>query len=305
MIYQALFSGHAGQGHQGSTKVKTRARVLVDTGATQNFVSERFVKRHDLRSFAGTAPLTVALADGKRLISNRMVDMTLIFGEYKYARHVHILPLGVSADVILGMPWLYSLGRFTCDMDNHEMSFVHKVGHGRPQRIVLQAQPDAPKLKGSKVLAYGKALHEIRLAQRLLRAKQGPSVEQVRAVTRAVRQGSENLYGYDHVDDPRESVGGDDPFAFLCYLLPSRDVEDKKGGAGQRTTEQGQTPPPPAPHEAPASSTGVPELISDSTTPRTTTKHRPQAGAPRKSHRRHQKEHHPHLAHSGTCQCPG
>lgn len=41
-------------------------------------------------------------------VANRMVAMTLAIGKYKYTRHVHILPLGVSADVIMGMPWLYS-----------------------------------------------------------------------------------------------------------------------------------------------------------------------------------------------------
>ena len=163
MVYQALFSGHAGD---ESTLVRTQATVLIDTGATQNFVGDRYVKRHDLHSFPAT-PMTVALADGKHLVADHMVAMTLQFGKYKYVQNVYVLPLGVSADIILGMPWLYSLGEFTCNMRNHELSFVHRVGRGQPERIVLRAQPEAPKLAQSKVLRYGQAIHQIRLAQRL------------------------------------------------------------------------------------------------------------------------------------------
>jgi hypothetical protein len=233
MVYQALFSGHAGD---ESTIVRTQATVLIDTGATQNFVGDRYVKRHDLHSFPAT-PITVALADGKHLVADHMVAMTLQFGKYKYVQNVYVLPLGVSADIILGMPWLYSLGEFTCNMRNHELSFVHRVGHGQPERIVLRAQPEAPKLAQSKVLRYGQAIHQIRLAQRLQRMREGPSVEQCNAVRKAARRGSTNLYGYDHEDDPRDPNPGEEckPWANLCYLLPSRDMEDKKGGQRKDT----------------------------------------------------------------------
>jgi hypothetical protein len=50
MIYQARFKGQAGQGNQGFTEVNTEATVLIDTGATQDFVGQRYVQRHDLRT---------------------------------------------------------------------------------------------------------------------------------------------------------------------------------------------------------------------------------------------------------------
>jgi hypothetical protein len=39
----------------------------------------------------------------------------------------------------------------------------------------------------------------------------------------------------------REHVKERDPWSFLCYLSPSRDVEDEKGGAGQQPTAGRQT----------------------------------------------------------------
>ena len=93
MLYKGRFSGHAGQGKQGSTVVHREVTVLIDTGATEDFAGDHYIRRHNLKTFA--APdLPVALADGKRLIANRMVAMTLRFGEYKYTRNVYVLPLG-------------------------------------------------------------------------------------------------------------------------------------------------------------------------------------------------------------------
>ena len=243
MVYQAMFGGYTGQHGRGYSRKQFRARVLIDSGATRNFVSERYVERNNLRSFQADEPMNVALADGTRMVANRMVAMTLDFGGYKYVQHVYVLPLGVSADVILGMPCLFSLGRFECDMRSNELSFIHKTGHGH-QRIVLGGQPDAPNLEKSKILPFGKAITEIRAALRLLRCDEGPTVEQIKAVTKAVRQGRDDLYGYDHEEDPRELMSPDTPLCYLFYLLPSRDAEDEKGGADQRQKDQRQKPRP-------------------------------------------------------------
>jgi hypothetical protein len=238
MLYQALFGGTTERHGHGFSKKVFQARVLIDSGATRDFVSQRYVDRHSLRTFAADKPMNVALADGKRMIANRKVSMPLDFGDYKYARNVYVLPLGVSADVILGMPWLYSLGRFECDMRLKELSFINKTGHGH-RRIVLGGQLNAPKLEDSKILSFGKAITEMRTAVRLLKTEEGPTVEQVKATVKAIRQPGEELYGYDHEDDPRSHINPawllnhpGAPLCYLCYLLPSRDIEDIKGEAG-------------------------------------------------------------------------
>ena len=238
MLYQALFGGTTEGAHgQGFSKKVFQARVLIDSGATRNFVSQRYVDRHRLKTFAAEQPMNVALADGKRLVANRKVAITLDFGSYKYTRNVYVLPLGVSADVILGMPWLYSLGSFECNMRTKELSFISRSGHGY-RRIVLEGQPNAPKLDKSTVLPYGKAIREMRNSLRLLKANEGPTVEQVKTAAKAIRQPGKEPYGYDHEEDPRANINPawlvkhpGNPLCYLCYLLPSRDVEDIEGGA--------------------------------------------------------------------------
>jgi hypothetical protein len=248
MLYQAMFKGITEQHGHGFSRKEFQARVLVDSGATRDFVSQRYVDRHGLKTFAADKPMNVALADGKRMIASRKMAMTLDFGEYKYARNVYVLPLGVGADVILGMPWLYSLGRFECDMRMNELSFTSKVGHGT-RRVVLGGQPNAPRLENSKVLPFGKAITEMRAAIRLLKTEEGPTVEQVKAATKAMRQAGEEVYGYDHKDDPRSHINPawlvnhpGAPLCYLCYLLPSRDVEDIKGEAGLDSSKPAKKP---------------------------------------------------------------
>jgi hypothetical protein len=83
MLYQALFKGTTEQHGHGFSKKAFRARVLVDSGATRDFVSQRYVDRHGLKTFAAVKPMDVALADGKRMIANGKVSVTLDFGDYK------------------------------------------------------------------------------------------------------------------------------------------------------------------------------------------------------------------------------
>ena len=54
--------------------------MLVDTGANRDFVSERFVERNNLRSFAASVPMNATLAVGKWLTANRLVAMTIVLG---------------------------------------------------------------------------------------------------------------------------------------------------------------------------------------------------------------------------------
>jgi hypothetical protein len=64
-----------------------------------------------------------------------------------------------------------------------------------------------------------------------------------------MRQAGEEVYGYDHEDDPRSHINPawlvnhpGAPLCYLCYLLPSRDVEDIKGEAGLDSSKPAKKP---------------------------------------------------------------
>ncbi|KAK3236104.1 hypothetical protein CYMTET_53741 [Cymbomonas tetramitiformis] len=95
-------------------------KVLVDSGASDNFVSERCAKRCNLTIRTG-APMQVTLADGS-------VKTTGEVAHSKFKAHttkgvdycesdmmLRVLPLGIQVDVVLGGRWLRSLSPVTLD----------------------------------------------------------------------------------------------------------------------------------------------------------------------------------------------
>lgn len=82
------------------------ALVLIDCGSSSNFVSESFVRRHQLSTQPSQQQQTVDLADGSRRCSSCQVkDASVCIDSYRDSLDLWVLPLA-GYDVILGMPWL-------------------------------------------------------------------------------------------------------------------------------------------------------------------------------------------------------
>ena len=95
--------------------------VLVDAGASSNFVSSSWVRRHKLKIEQLSRPLEVVLADGRTMGSLTgavQVDDALVNGSSAPCRLVVMDQL--SHDVILGLPWLRAAGVVLgCGPDHH------------------------------------------------------------------------------------------------------------------------------------------------------------------------------------------
>jgi hypothetical protein len=87
------------------------ATFLIDCGASGNFVSLEFLKRHRIPFGVAHRSRTVKLADGSSRSSRlRVFDAILNIGPYSERSHFTVMPLhGHDFDVILGMPWLQSV----------------------------------------------------------------------------------------------------------------------------------------------------------------------------------------------------
>lgn len=82
------------------------ARILIDGGASGNFVSGRWITE---RATVQDTPLIreVVLADGTRYQVNKVLRQARIkMGPYRDALDLEVIPLGGTYDVILGKPWL-------------------------------------------------------------------------------------------------------------------------------------------------------------------------------------------------------
>ncbi|TYK28503.1 Ty3/gypsy retrotransposon protein [Cucumis melo var. makuwa] len=97
--------------------------ILIDCGATHNFVSEKLVKKLTLpikeTSHYGVILGSGAAVQGKGICEKLEVQLS----SWKIVEDFLPLELG-GVDVILGMQWLYSLGVTTVDWKNLSLTFM-------------------------------------------------------------------------------------------------------------------------------------------------------------------------------------
>lgn len=115
--------------------------VLVDCGASDDFLSAQFVQRYGLASTTDD-PLTVTLADGSQLPSSQTASKAYLrIGRYHDKLHFNILPLS-NCDLILGKRWLESVNP-QIDWRQNTLTFQH-----RGETVMLKSratvQPRAP-----------------------------------------------------------------------------------------------------------------------------------------------------------------
>ena len=112
------------------------AVVLVDCGATGNFVSASFAQERKLAVSTGDTAQTVRLADGRQQSAGSVVRQAAV----RIDSYVDRVDLTVTAlqgyDVVLGMPWLEQY-RVLPDWRGKSVSFVGPQG----QQHVLRRAP--------------------------------------------------------------------------------------------------------------------------------------------------------------------
>ena len=94
-----VFQGKVGRCH---------AKLLVDSGASYNFVAQNFIDKNRLTTEETNGPL-IQVADGTQYGCTRLLAATFHIGHYVGKFKAYILPLKGSYDVILGTPWLATI----------------------------------------------------------------------------------------------------------------------------------------------------------------------------------------------------
>ena len=129
-----VFYAHL-KGHQ--------VKVLVDSGASDNFVSEKCAQRCGLTLRPG-AEMRVTLADGSVKTTGHTAyakfTADVASGGYtENALALRVLPLGIQVDVVLGGRWLRSLSPVTLGYEgNGSISFNKRTRSGKPgERVTI------------------------------------------------------------------------------------------------------------------------------------------------------------------------
>ncbi|XP_050915219.1 uncharacterized protein LOC127130207 [Lathyrus oleraceus] len=112
--------------------------VLIDSGATHNFISPKVVETLGL-PMVPSNPLGVKLGDGHRVLPRgRCNGIQLNMGAVQICFDAYVLELG-GVDLILGVVWLETLGKVTMDWKEMSMVFNHK---GSMVKLLGQAVDD-------------------------------------------------------------------------------------------------------------------------------------------------------------------
>jgi len=89
-------------GHSGSTSIK----ILIDSGASQDFVSAKLVSKLKIDMHELATPMRVKLANGANSVTKHGVDISLNIGEDYKDRRSFVITALEGVDMVLGMPWL-------------------------------------------------------------------------------------------------------------------------------------------------------------------------------------------------------
>ena len=101
--------------------------VLIDGGASHNFIDAAWVKRRDIQteSFDG---FSVAVASHTMECSQRIPQLTVTLGNYTVIETFYVVDVP-DMKVVLGVQWMYSLGKYSTNYQTMEMDFTGVEGH--------------------------------------------------------------------------------------------------------------------------------------------------------------------------------
>lgn len=125
---EAKVSLHALMGSTGTGTIKVQGliqnkpiSILLDSGSTHNFVSQRLAKLLSLRTTPCT-PFKITVANGEHLECKSSIDhLFWSMAGHKFSTHVNVIPLG-GYDIILGVEWMSLASPVTFDYSKEQVT---------------------------------------------------------------------------------------------------------------------------------------------------------------------------------------
>ena len=123
------------------------ANILVDSGASMDFINHRYMAKHRLPKTKEDPHGRVTLVDGSVRPCTQISDNTVTLSGYQTSCHLHVTDLGPH-DLILGQPWLQSNNP---DIDWAQRTLRPRIqGPERPTQIIVAPSSEAPRTTSSK-----------------------------------------------------------------------------------------------------------------------------------------------------------
>jgi predicted aspartyl protease len=120
-LHHIALENHHTMRFQGSIQ-GVEVLILVDSGATHNFVSQKLAHQMDW-TIENTPQMKVKLGNGVQVATQGVCrNLEIDIGGFKLSPNVHLFELG-GIDVVLGMEWLKTLGDTITNWRQQSMSF--------------------------------------------------------------------------------------------------------------------------------------------------------------------------------------
>ena len=119
------------------------AWILIDSGATENFISDKFVKQHRFPTQKST-PLPVQLADRHNKETNQVTQIkNLNFNSYRTSNLTAYVMTLQRYDMILGKPWLHDTNPV---IDWQQNTLTFRVG----RKLITETADNSQSNKNSE-----------------------------------------------------------------------------------------------------------------------------------------------------------
>ncbi len=119
------------------------ARILIDSGASRNFLDKQFVERYNI-PIKNIDHVTVELADGRKMETNKMVNISKLELDTYKTTGITAQVIGLQRyDAILGKPWLFHANP-NINWRNNTMTFQYGS-----KTIVVNANSHEPSNNSS------------------------------------------------------------------------------------------------------------------------------------------------------------
>eukprot|EP00253_Pinus_taeda_P032946 PITA_32946 len=136
-----------------------RASVLVDSGATHNFIDAQMVEWRAIQTESFDGFSVLVLGDQTMMCARYVPELSVTMGTYTLTDHFFVVDIP-DINMILGVQWLITLGKVTTDWKTLEMEWDdEKTGrhekiqgqHTYPPQTVSAHRMEAVFRKGDKV----------------------------------------------------------------------------------------------------------------------------------------------------------
>lgn len=210
---------------------------MIDSGSTGNFISEHFVKQHQLTTHPLSEVREVRLADGTKHICDQKVACQIQLGSITENIELKVIPLS-GHDIIYGRPWL--------NQHNPNINWKHNIVHiGHHRLPTIDSKDNNHRCELVSALGIKRALRKAESAQLVFVIQSGEEgIEQrdrdnapIDNRTRDLVKAYRSVFPDDlpsglpprrHIDHKIELVPGAEPPTKPAYRMSADELDELK-----------------------------------------------------------------------------